>query len=114
VEFDKYEIDLNAKCVCGCMEGNRVHKIYRFPNDMGASVVSGPKNAPSSARFRMYVLRFLTGPPENSWEIACDTPLTDDTIDCADWSEVEANLVKVIRLKTDGHIQVHSCRCGSK
>ena len=74
--MEQYEIDLNAKCVCGCMEGNRIHKIYRFPNDMGASVVSGPKGASGAGRYRMFVLRFLSDPPENSWEIACDTPLT--------------------------------------
>ena len=43
MSYERYEIDLNAKCVCGCMEGNRLHKIYRFPNNYGASVVSGPK-----------------------------------------------------------------------
>jgi hypothetical protein len=112
LDLSTYEIDLNAKCVCGCMEGNRLHKIFRFPNDMGASVVSGPKNAMEPGKFRMYVLRFLSGPPENSWEIAYDTPLTDDTVECADWSEVEATLAKVIALDpADGDIHVHTADC---
>jgi hypothetical protein len=110
VDLARYEIDLNAKCVCGCMDGNRLHKIYRFPNDMGASVVSGPKNA--GGRYRMYVLRFLSGPPENAWEIACDTVLTDDTIECADWNEVEENLLQVIALENVGEEHVRSCQCG--
>jgi hypothetical protein len=113
MDFTRYEIDLNAKCVCGCMEGNRVHKIYRFPNDMGASVVSGSKKAGGGGKFRMYVLRFLSGPPENAWEIACDTPLTDDTIDCSSWEEVESVLHKVIHLPVPGeHVRLHSCMCG--
>ncbi len=110
--MEQYEIDLNAKCVCGCMEGNRVHKIYRFPNDMGASVVSGPKTT-GPVRFRMFVLRFLSDPPENSWEIACDTPLTQDVIECADWNEVEDHLDKIIGLEGSAdHHHVHSCHCG--
>lgn len=110
MNWERYEIDLNAKCVCGCMDGNRLHKIYRFPNDMGASVVSGPKNV-GGGRYRMYVLRFLSGPPENAWEIADDTPLTDDTIECANWNEVEANLGKIIDLKGgDGHVHAPNCR----
>ena len=31
-EFKQYVVDLNADCKCGCMEGDRFHEIYRFPN----------------------------------------------------------------------------------
>jgi hypothetical protein len=113
MDFERYEIDLNAKCVCGCMEGNRLHKIYRFPNGMGASVVSGSKKAGAGGKYRMYVLRFLSDPPENSWEIACDTSLTEDVIECHDWNEVESALVKVTRLlPSEEHGHPHDCMCG--
>jgi len=110
MSFDRYEIDLNAKCVCGCMEGNRVHKIYRFPNNLGASVVSGPKQRTGSmGNFRMYVLRFESSPPDNCWEIARDTPVTDNVVECEDWDQVEVSLAMVFELPVstvgDG------CRC---
>jgi hypothetical protein len=97
--FGAFEIDLNAKCVCGCMEGNRIHKIYRFPNDYGASVVNNPKGLLMfTGNFRMFVLRFVSSPPENSWEVADDTELTDGTIECKDWEEVEQVLGKIMAL----------------
>lgn len=43
MDIEQFEIDLNARCVCGCMDGGRFHKIYRFENDYGASVVSNPR-----------------------------------------------------------------------
>jgi hypothetical protein len=99
--YERYEIDLNAKCVCGCMEGNRLHKIYRFPNNYGASVVSGPKQRSGGmGNFRMYVLRFESSPPDNCWELAKDTPITDDVVECDDWKQVEASLSKVFELPT--------------
>lgn len=99
VDFARYEIDLNAKCVCGCMEGNRIHKIYRFPNDFGASVVNNPKGLLMfSGNFRMFVLRFNSPSPENAWEVAEDTGLTDGTIECMDWEEVERTLSRVMSL----------------
>ena len=99
MSFDRYEIDLNAKCVCGCMEGNRVHKIYRFPNNYWASVVSAPKQRTGGmGNFRMYVLRFESSPPDHCWEIAKDTPVTDDVVECEDWKRVEVSLAKVFEL----------------
>jgi hypothetical protein len=96
MSYESYEIDLNAKCVCGCMDGNRLHKIYRFPNNYGASVVSGPKQRTgNTGNFRMYVLRFESPPPDNCWEIATDTPVSDGVLECADWAQVEEYLSKV-------------------
>ncbi|HEY3419170.1 MAG TPA: hypothetical protein VGK23_01285 [Methanomassiliicoccales archaeon] len=99
MSYESYEIDLNAKCVCGCMEGNRLHKIYRFPNNYGASVVSGPKQKIAGmGNFRLYVLRFESSPPDNCWELAKDTPVTDDVVECADWVGVEEILSRVYAL----------------
>jgi hypothetical protein len=79
MDFERYAVELNPKCVCGCMEGGSIHKIFRFPNDYGASVVSAPK-ADLTARgtFRLYVLHFESPPPELDYEIARDTGLTGD------------------------------------
>lgn len=110
-ELSRFEIDLNAKCVCGCMEGDRIHKIYRFPNDYGASVVSGRKEPDGKmGRYRMFVLRFDSPPPEHCWEIARDTPITDDVLEAEDWDEIETILHRIIRLprhECDGHCHSH-------
>ena len=113
MEYDEYKVDLNARCVCGCMEGDRIHDIYRFPNDYGASVVSAPK-ADRAARgtFRVYILRYETPAPEHSYEIARDTPLTDDYLVCKGEEEVRALLKKVWDLpKADGGHGHGQCRC---
>jgi len=98
--FARYEIDLNAKCVCGCMEGDRVHKIYRFPNDYGASVVSGRKVDGKVGQYRMFVLRFESPAPEHGWEISSDNPVCGgaDTLELKDWVEVEAVLERIFAL----------------
>lgn len=100
-----YEIDLNARCVCGCMEGDRIHKIYRFPNDYGASVVSAPKaDVPARGTFRLYVLHYDSPAPEHDYEIDRGTPLTEDHIICQDWSDAENWLRKVFELvPSDDH-----------
>ncbi|MBI0584343.1 MAG: hypothetical protein ISF22_08980 [Methanomassiliicoccus sp.] len=109
MDYEQYAVDLNAKCVCGCMEGDRVHKIYRFPNDYGASVVSAPK-ADLTARgtFRLYILHFESPAPEHEYEIARDTPLTNDHIVCRDWSDAEVWLERIFELLPgDGHAHCH-------
>jgi hypothetical protein len=111
MEYQSFEIDLNAKCVCGCMDGNRLHKIYRFPNNYGASVVSGPKQkAGGMGNFRMYVLRFESSPPDNCWEIAKDTPITGDVIECNDWADVESSLFEVFHLPISPVSDDHHCQ----
>jgi hypothetical protein len=99
MDFEGYTIDLNAKCVCGCMEGDRIHKIYRFPNGYGASVVSSPKALKGAKPgFRMYVLHYDAPAPDHSYCIEKDTPVTDDFLDCRDWNEVEQKLRLVFDL----------------
>ena len=98
--FARYEIDLNAKCVCGCMEGDRVHKIYRFPNDYGASVVSGRKVDGRVGQYRMFVLHFESPAPEHCWEVTSDNPVSagTDTLECGDWDQVETVLQRIFSL----------------
>ena len=98
MEFDEYVIDLNANCPCGCMEGDRFHNIYRFPNDYGASVVSSPKSDVKRKRgYRIMLIRFDSPAPEHMWTLDDENPLGNSIIDCDDW---EQTLVYLRRLFT--------------
>lgn len=111
MDYDEYKVDLNARCVCGCMEGDRIHDIYRFPNDYGASVVSAPKaDRAASGTFHVYILHYDSPAPEHSYEIAKDTPLTDDYAVCRGQAEVLELLGKVWDLpKADD--EHYRCQC---
>jgi hypothetical protein len=99
VDFEKYLVDLNAKCACGCMDGKRIHKIYRFPNGYGASVVTSPKaRRIDDGGFRLLVIHFESDPPENAYCVDRTTPVTDDVLECDSWPEVEKGLERVFRL----------------
>lgn len=104
MDFEEFTIDLNAKCSCGCMEGKRVHKVYRFPNGYGASVVTNPKSKGfKEGGYRVLVIHFESGPPENEYCIDRSTPITQDALDCEDWKEVEDGLVNIYGLPDHGH-----------
>ena len=99
LDFDDYVIDLNANCPCGCMEGDRFHNIYRFPNDYGASVVSSPKNdTRNKGGYRMMLIRFDSPAPEHMWTLDDENPLGESIIDCRDWHEVLSYLGKLFDL----------------
>jgi hypothetical protein len=99
MDFEKYTIDLNAKCTCGCMEGKRIHKIYRFPNGYGASVVANPKKPGfETGGYRLLVIHFESGPPENAYCVDTSTPITDDVLECREWMNVEEGLEKIMAL----------------
>lgn len=90
MDFTDFEIDLNAKCSCGCMEGKRIHKIFRFDNGFGASVVATPRSAGfREGEFRILVIRFDSPRPDNSYCVE------DEVIECADWNAVEADLSEI-------------------
>ncbi len=87
MDYSRYEIDLNAKCTCGCMEGKRIHKIYRFPNEVGASVVATPKSEGfTEGGFRILVIHFESPSPDNSYCVE------DEVMECKDWNMVEDSL----------------------
>ncbi|MGE4274644.1 MAG: hypothetical protein AB7E27_01120 [Candidatus Methanomethylophilaceae archaeon] len=96
MDFDDYEVDLNARCVCGCMEGNRFHKIYRFPNMYGASVASNPK----ILGFPELGYRVLTLSFQSEREYCTEKlPIFDKGIlDCDDWTQVEEVLRQIADL----------------
>ncbi len=97
MDFEKFVVDLNARCVCGCMDGNRFHKIYRFPNDLGASVVSNPKSAGHNpGGYMVLLIKFITPLPENEYIIEMEQPIEGLEVECRDWSEVESSLAKLL------------------
>ncbi len=98
MDFAEYEIDLNAKCTCGCMEGKRIHKIYRFPNEVGASVVATPKSEGfEQGGFRILVIHFDNPPPDNSYCVE------DEVIECKDWNVVEGKLAQLLARSPEPH-----------
>jgi hypothetical protein len=99
MDFEKYKVAMNFRCVCGCMDGNRFHKVYRFPNDYGASVVSNPKTAGHvPGGYLILVIRFVSPPPENDYVVGRKTTITDDVVRCRDWVDVENSLNPIFNL----------------
>lgn len=93
MDFEEYVVDLNASCVCGCMNGNRFHKIYRFPNRYGASVASNPKiKGFSEIGYRILPIVFLT---ETEYE-KVKLPFFDkEILECDVWDEVQDALQRI-------------------
>ena len=46
----------------------------------------------------MYFVRFESSPPDNCWELAKDTPVTDNVVECPDRNMVGQAPVKVFDL----------------
>ena len=91
MHFHEYEVDLNADCKCGCMEGDRFHKTYRFENDYGASVVNNPKlKGFSKEGFRILVIKY----DGDSYEIDNSIKLKNK-LDCNSWDEVVVTLNEI-------------------
>jgi hypothetical protein len=90
-EFEEYEVDLLSDCLCGCMEVGRFHKIYRFPNGYGASVLSASKKDPNSSGYKALIIKFLD---ERDFETV--DVLGESTIICPDWCSV-ADVLKRLR-----------------
>ena len=93
MEYEEYVVDLNADCKCGCMEGDRFHKIFRFPNGYGASVVNNPKlKGFGNEGYRVLTIHF-TG--DEDFDIV-EMPIFDsDTIDCGSWEEAVRTMTSI-------------------
>ena len=93
MKFEEYVVDLNADCKCGCMEGDRFHKIFRFPNGYGASVVNNPKlKGFSNEGYRILPIRF-TGEEDFVTVILPDFEQKD--LDCGSWKEAVDSLTRI-------------------
>jgi hypothetical protein len=80
-------------------------KIYRFDNGYGASVVQfswgglGGSYGAESGRWELAVLRFTNredfDPNGKNWDLAYDTPITDDVVGHLDDEDVQELLVRI-------------------
>ena len=92
-EFKEYLVDLNADCKCGCMDGDRFHEIYHFPNDYGASVINNPKLMGfNNEGFRILPIKF-SGPEDY---VTVILPQFDQSeLDCKSWEDAVRTLNKL-------------------
>ena len=96
MEFEEYVVDLNADCACGCMEGDRFHKIFHFPNDYGASVVNNPKQKGfTNAGYRILLLKFSNA---EDYKVVNIPVFTANILDCNTWDDVVISLQKIKEL----------------
>ena len=97
MEYEEYVVDLNADCKCGCMEGDRFHKIFRFPNGYGASVVNNPKLKGFNAEgYRVLPIVFTGG---EDYEVVTLIGFDSADLDCDSWEKAVATLTRIKELK---------------
>ncbi len=95
MDLEQFEIDLNARCVCGCMEGGRFHKIYRFENGYGASVVSNPRIEGFEAQgYQMMFLEF----DGDEYEVVEIEGMGSKIMNAGSWEHVLTTLFKLSEL----------------
>jgi len=96
MEFEEYVVDLNADCVCGCMYGDRFHKIFRFPNGYGASVVSNPKKEGfAETGYRILLIRFNSG---TDYRVVTAPMFDKSVLECDTWDQAAGTLGKIKEL----------------
>lgn len=97
MEYEEYVVDLNADCKCGCMEGDRFHKIFHFPNGYGASVVNNPKlKGFNSEGYRVLPIRFSG---EEDYETVMLFDFTQEDLDCKSWGDAVRTLTRIKELE---------------
>lgn len=96
MEFEEYLVDLNADCVCGCMDGDRFHKIFHFPNDYGASVVSNPKREGFAEKgYRILLIRFSS---DADYKIVTAPMFDRSALECDTWEKTAETLRNIKEL----------------
>ena len=74
------------------------HKMYRFPNNQGASVIKTIFSYGNSKNlWELAVIRFKD-PESANWELDYTTPITDDVIGSLSDKEVDAVLQQIREL----------------
>jgi hypothetical protein len=69
-----------------------VQKVYRFPNEYGASVIKHDHSyGGADGLWELAVL-------DKAGELCYDTPITSDVLGWLTWEEVEENLTKIKNL----------------
>lgn len=88
--------------------GNGIHKIFRFPNGFGASVVrfktfgTYGSYTNNENEWELAVIKFNNMPPYNEdFELVYNTDITDDVMGHLTEKEVEEILDKISLLKGD-------------
>ena len=75
-------------------------RIFRYKNGYGASVVRGPYTyGGSQGLFELAVIRFIGEDTERSYDLAYDTPITNDVVGWLSEDDVQSLLRRVARLK---------------
>jgi len=96
--FEEYVVDLNADCICGCMDGDRFHKIFHFPNDYGASVVGNPKKEGfAKSGYRVLLLRF-SGRGPSDYKVVTAPMFDSSILECDTWEQAFETLKKIKEL----------------
>jgi hypothetical protein len=96
MDFEEYVVDLNADCKCGCMFGDRYHKIFHFPNDYGASVVGLPKKQGVDERgFRILIIKFID---EMEYRVITEPLFDAGFLECTCWEQTAERLKKIKEL----------------
>ena len=68
-------------------------KIYKFPNNYGASVVNGFGTYTEEGEWELAVIKFE--PNSDEFNLTYDTPITDDVIPNLSTEEVQEILIKI-------------------
>lgn len=93
MEFEEYIVDLNADCVCGCMDADRFHKIFHFPNGYGASVVSNPKKEGFAEKgYRILPIRFSS---DTDYKVVTMPMFDSSALECDTWDQAVGTLTKI-------------------
>lgn len=86
MDFKEYIVDLNADCKCGCQDLHRLHDIFHFPNDYGASVIANPhQEGFDDTGFRVMLIGF--DDPE-TYHPEVPAGFERNVVECPDWDSV--------------------------
>ena len=75
------------------------HMLYRFENDLGASVVRKIGTyGYEDGLYELAVIKWFDGVSESDWDLVYDTPITSDVIGWLDESDIDKLLERIKNL----------------